>query len=180
MEGIPSPMGAYPHARRVGNLLYLSGIGPRSGRDDSVPRGTIDHPITGERQEYDVEKQTRQCIQNVELVLKAHDLTLKDCVDVDCFLVDMKREFQTFNDVYAQHFHFPDGTPSPVRTTVQVNELPPGGRIAVELKVVAAFPEGKYNIRAALASGDQTHHQWDTALAVPVAWAFVETLKTEN
>lgn len=143
MEGMPSPMGAYPHARRVGNLLYLSGIGPRSGRDNSVPGGTIDHPITGERQEYDVEKQTRQCIRNVELVLKAHDLTLKDCVDVHCFLVDMKRDFQTFNDVYAQHFHFPDGTPSPVRTTVQVNELPPGGRIAVELKVVAAFPEGK-------------------------------------
>lgn len=89
----------------------------------------------GERREYDAAAQTRQCIANVERVLAASGLTLRDVVDVHAFLIDMKRDFQAFNQEYESAF---GALPTPpTRTTVQVGELPPGGRIAVELKVVA-------------------------------------------
>jgi enamine deaminase RidA (YjgF/YER057c/UK114 family) len=135
----PKPMGAYPHARRVGNLLYLAGIGPRDAATDSVPGGPIEDGATGQRRDYDVAAQTRQCIANVEEVLAASNMTLNNVVDVHAFLVDMKRDFKTFNAAYAEKFA---GLPTPpTRTTVEVRELPPGGRIGVELKCVAAFPE---------------------------------------
>eukprot|EP00929_Paragymnodinium_shiwhaense_P112047 TRINITY_DN80305_c0_g1_i1.p1 TRINITY_DN80305_c0_g1~~TRINITY_DN80305_c0_g1_i1.p1 ORF type:complete len:1132 (-),score=105.65 TRINITY_DN80305_c0_g1_i1:156-3551(-) len=137
----PKPLGAYPHARRVGQLLYLSGIGPRhpdsTDTDVIVPGGFIEDPATGKRNDYDVVAQTRQCIDNVERVLAANGLTLNDCIDVTCYLVDMKRDFKNFNSVYAERFGVLS-TP-PTRTTMEVPQLPPGGRIAVELKVVAAF-----------------------------------------
>lgn len=130
----PKPLGTYSHARRVGGLLYLAGLGPRDPRTDMVPGGPIEDQDGG-RAEYDAAAQTRACIANVQGVLSAHGLGLSDVVDVQCFLVDMKRDFADFNAEYNAAFGGLDEPPT--RTTVQVAELPPGGRIAVELKVIA-------------------------------------------
>jgi 2-aminomuconate deaminase len=119
-------------------LLSVIGIGPRDPGTNSVPGGTIEAE-DGSRREYDVAAQTRACIRNVSEVLGAHGLDLHSIVDVQCFLVDMKRDFAAFNAEYTAAF---EGLPSPpTRTTVEVAELPPGGRIAVELKVVAHCPK---------------------------------------
>jgi len=133
----PKPMGAYAHAREAGGLLFLAGIGPRDPATDSVPGGPVE-AADGTLNDYDARAQTRQCIQNVRTVLEAHGLGLDAVVDVHAFLVDMKRDFAAFNAEYAAAFgKLPE---PPVRTTVEVGQLPPGGRIAVELKVVAKAP----------------------------------------
>lgn len=133
----PKPMGTYTHARRVGELLFLAGIGPRDPATDQVPGGSIES-ADGSKQEYDAAAQTRACIANVRRVLNAHGADLSAVVDVQCYLVDMKRDFAAFNVEYAAAF---GGLAAPpTRTTVEVAELPPGGRIAVELKVVAQCP----------------------------------------
>ena len=130
----PRPMGAYAHARRVGDLLFLAGLGPRDAATDTVPGGPIE-AADGSRADYDAAAQTRACISNVREVLRAHGLGLDAVVDVQCFLVDMKRDFAAFNAEYAAAFGALDAPPT--RTTMEVAELPPGGRIAVELKVIA-------------------------------------------
>ena len=125
----PRPVGPYPHARRVGPFLFVSGMGPRQPGTDLIPGGPIrnaDGPLT-----YDVAAQTRATLENIEVVLEASGLTRRDIVDVTVFLVDMERDFQTFNQVYGQFF---DVAP-PTRTTVEVGALPTP--IAVELKVIA-------------------------------------------
>eukprot|EP00900_Chrysochromulina_parva_P020093 jgi/Chrpa1/28085/Chrysochromulina_OHIO_Genome00017429-RA len=133
----PKPMGAYAHAREAGGLLFLAGIGPRDPATDSVPGGPVE-AADGTLNDYDARAQTRQCIQNVRTVLEAHGLGLDAVVDVHAFLVDMKRDFAAFNAEYAAAFgKLPE---PPVRTTVEVGQLPPGGRIAVELKVIAKAP----------------------------------------
>ena len=138
VSAAPTPMGAYVHARAAGGLLFLAGIGPRDAATNQVPGG----PITdedGKPRAYDVAAQTQQCIANIETVLAAHNLTLADVVDVHAFLVDMRSDFASFNAEYAKAF---GALPSPpTRTTVEVRELPPGGRIAVELKVIAQARE---------------------------------------
>jgi 2-aminomuconate deaminase len=132
----PKPMGAYAHARRAGDLLFLAGIGPRDPRSNGVPGGPIE-AADGSRREYDAAAQTRACIANVTTVLEAYGVGLDSVVDVQCYLVDMKRDFAAFNGEYAAAF---GALPAPpTRTTVEVAELPPGGRIAVELKVVATL-----------------------------------------
>ena len=137
----PKPLGAYTHAREVKageGLLFLAGIGPREpGEGNTVPGGPVEDG-DGQRREYDATAQSKQCIANVERVLAASGLTLSDVIDVHAFLIDMKRDFKAFNAVYADAF---GGLPTPpTRTTIEVGELPPGGRIAVELKVVARMP----------------------------------------
>ena len=133
----PKPLGAYVHARKAGELLFLAGIGPRDPSTDQVPGGPVE-AADGSRRDYDAAAQTVQCVRNVEAVLAAHGLDLSHVVDVQAYLVDMRRDFHAFNGEYAKAF----GTleQPPTRTTVEVRELPPGGRIAVELKVVAALP----------------------------------------
>ena len=134
----PKPMGAYTHSRRAGDLLFLAGIGPREPETDSVPGGPIEDEA-GARREYDIAAQSKQCFKNVEGVLAASGLTLEDVVDVQVYLVDMKRDFAAFNAEYAAVF---GALPNPpTRTTVEIPQLPPGGRIGVELKVVAQFKE---------------------------------------
>jgi len=136
----PKPLGAYTHARTVApgeSLIFLAGIGPREPASDSVPGGPVED-ADGKRREYDAKAQTEQCIANVERVLAASGLSLRDVVDVHAYLIDMKRDFGAFNQVYGAAF---GGLPAPpTRTTIEVGELPPGGRIAVELKVVARAP----------------------------------------
>jgi len=126
----PRPVGAYPHARRVGNLLYLSGIGPRRPGTDEVPGGPV-RDAAGNRLAYDVAAQTRQAIANVRAILEAAGSSLDRVRDVTVFLIDMDRDFAAFNAVYGEAF----SAIGPTRTTVAVSALPTP--IAVELKVVA-------------------------------------------
>lgn len=131
----PKPVGAYPHARQVGNLLFLSGIGPRvagSGNGDSrIPGTTVDH--NGLFTSFDFEAQVLSVFQNVKAVLEASGSSWDKLIDITVFLVDMKRDFHTFNRLYAEAFK--DCDPKPCRTTVEVRALPTP--IAIELKCIA-------------------------------------------
>ena len=125
----PEPVGAFPHARRVGNLLFLSGMGPRKRGSKEIPGVTLDGH--GNVTAYDIEVQTRAVFENVRTVLEDAGARWEDIVDVTVFLTDMKRDFATFNRLYAEAF----AGNQPTRTTVEVGALPTP--IAVELKVVA-------------------------------------------
>ncbi|MHC4473696.1 MAG: Rid family hydrolase [Planctomycetota bacterium] len=130
----PKPVGAYPHARRVGDLLFLSGIGPRRPEDDAIPGGPV-RDDTGAPLDYDIEAQTRQVIENVRVILEEAGASLADVQDVTVFLIDMDRDFAEFNRVYGEAFQEVGAT----RTTLSVNALPTP--IGVELKVIARAPE---------------------------------------
>jgi 2-aminomuconate deaminase len=129
----PAPVGAYPHARRVGNLLFLSGIGPRTPGSNDIP-GNAYGP-TGELLEYDIAAQARAVLANVRAVLEASGATWRDLVDVTVYLTDMRRDFAAYNAIWAEHF--PDPAQAPCRTTLGISALPTP--IAIELKCVAAL-----------------------------------------
>ena len=128
----PEPVGAFPHAKRVGNLLFLSGIGPRVRGSKEIPGVTLD----AERNivSYDIETQCRAVFENVRLVLEDAGASWKDIVDVTVFLTNMKNDFAIYNKLYAEYFAG-EGKPNPTRTTVEVTALPTP--IAIELKVIA-------------------------------------------
>lgn len=130
----PAPVGAYPHARRVGNLLFLSGVGPREPGTNAIPGNVYDE--TGKLAAYDIEAQCRQVFANVRAVLDASGARWEDLVDVTVFLTDMARDFATYNRLYAEHFAGVDAC----RTTLGISALPTP--IAIELKCVAALPAG--------------------------------------
>lgn len=125
----PKAVGSYPHARRVGNLLFLSGVGPRDPDDNSVP-GNV-HGPDGSLLSYDMEAQCRQVFANVRAVLEASGARWLDLVDVTVYLTDMKNDFATYNRIYAEHFT----DAQPCRTTLGITALPTP--IAIELKCVA-------------------------------------------
>ena len=127
----PAPVGAYPHARRVGNLLFLSGVGPRQPGSDAIP-GNV-HDAEGRLIGYDIEAQCRQVFTNVRAVLEASGAAWTDLVDVTVFLTDMERDFAAYNRLYAEYFAGVDAC----RTTLGVTRLPTP--IAIELKCVAAI-----------------------------------------
>ena len=129
----PEPVGAFPHAKRVGNLLFLSGIGPRVRGSKEIPGVTLD--VTGHIVSYDIEAQCRAVFENVRLVFEDVGATWQDIIDVTVFLTNMKKDFPAYNRLYAEYFAGP-GKPNPTRTTVQVGVLPTP--IAIELKVIAA------------------------------------------
>lgn len=126
----PKPVGAYPHARREGEFLFLSGIGPRDPKTNGVPGGPIVNEL-GEPQEYDIRAQTEAVIQNVRIILEGAGSSLDKVIDVQVFLINMERDFQGFNEVYARWFRSIGAT----RTTVAVRALPTP--IAVEFKIIA-------------------------------------------
>jgi 2-aminomuconate deaminase len=128
-EGAPEPVGAYPHARREGDFLFLSGIGPRKPGTREIPGVTFNDE--GEVIAADIRAQTRSVVENVTAVLQAAGSSLDKVVDVLVFLTDMKRDFEGFNQVYAETL----GRYGPTRTTVAVNALPTP--IAVEFKIIA-------------------------------------------
>jgi len=130
----PEPVGAFPHAKRVGNLLFLSGIGPRTRGSKEIPGVTLDS--AGNVASYDIEKQCREVFENVRLVLEDAGANWNDIVDVTVFLTNMKSDFPGYNKLYAEYFAG-DGKPNPTRTTVEVTALPTP--IAIELKVIAAI-----------------------------------------
>ena len=126
----PEPVGPYPHARRVGDMLFLSGIGPRTPGTGEIP-GLI-RDGAGSVIGHDIEVQTRACIENVKAILEDAGSSLEKVVDVAVYLTDMERDFARFNQVYGEYF----GKIQPTRTTVGVDSLPTP--IAVELKVIAS------------------------------------------
>ncbi len=125
----PEPVGAYPHARRVGNLLFLSGIGPRERGTTKIPGVELDEG--GNVISYDIEAQCHAVFRNVKYVLEEAGSSWEKLVDVTVFLTNMKKDFKTFNRIYAEYFK---GN-QPCRTTVEVNALPTP--IAIELKCIA-------------------------------------------
>ena len=129
----PEPVGAFPHAKRVGNLLFLSGIGPRKRDSKEIPGVTLDS--AGHIVSYNIETQCRTVFENVRLVLEDAGASWNDIVDVTVFLTNMKKDFAVYNKLYAEHFAG-EGKPNPTRTTIEVGALPTP--IAIELKVIAA------------------------------------------
>jgi 2-aminomuconate deaminase len=130
----PEPVGAYPHARRAGNLLFLSGVGPRKRGTKEIPGVVLGSD--GTVVEKDIEAQCRSCFDNVRAVMADAGVPWENVVDVLVFLTDMKNDFPTYNKVYAEYFAG-EGNPNPARTTIEINALPTP--IAVEVKVVATI-----------------------------------------
>jgi 2-aminomuconate deaminase len=130
------PLGAYPHARRVGSLLFLSGIGPRVQGNKQVPGARVD--ASGALVSHDIELELRSCMENVRVVLEDAGSAWEKIVDVTVYLTDMQRDWATYSRVYAEYF--PAGPHQPTRTTLEVSRLPQGGAtpIHVELKVIAS------------------------------------------
>ena len=132
-ERAPEPVGAYPHARRVGNMVFLSGVGPRRRGQKSIPGVVIGED--GSVVDYDVRTQTLSVFENIRVILEDAGAAWEDIVDVQVYLTNMKKDFPLFNALYAEHFTHVQAT----RTTIEVGSLPTP--IAVELKVVAVTKE---------------------------------------
>ena len=130
-EEAAKPLGAYPHARRAGNLLFLSGIGSRSAKDNSIPGLELDGD--GNIVKYDIEAECHSCFANVKAVLEASGSSWDKIVDVTVFLTNMKKDFPVYNKVYGDYFTAVQAC----RTTVEVKSLPTP--IAIELKVIATI-----------------------------------------
>lgn len=126
-----SPLGVYPHARRVGNLLFLSGIGPRSATDNSIPGLELNEK--GQVMQYDIVAECHAVFANVKAVLEASGSKWEKIVDVTVFLTNMKDDFSAYNKVYGEYFKDVQAC----RTTVEVKSLP--SPIAIELKVIATI-----------------------------------------
>lgn len=125
----PEPVGCYPHARRVGHLLFLSGVGPRIPNSKNIPGVVLDQ--NNNIISYDIAVQCHSVFNNVKLILEEAGAGWRDLVDVTVFLTNMRKDFRTFNNIYAEYF----ADNQPCRTTVEVNALPTP--IAIELKCIA-------------------------------------------
>lgn len=125
----PEPVGAYPHARKFGNLLFLSGVGPRKPGTKEIPGVVLGGD--GEVISYDVAVQTESVIENIKIILEDSGSSFDKIIDVQVFLTNMKSDFKIYNAVYAKHFTSVGAT----RTTIEVGALPTP--IAVEFKVIA-------------------------------------------
>lgn len=125
------PVGAYPHARRVGNLLFLSGIGPRERGSTAIPGVTFD--AAGNVVDYDIVEEAKSVFRNIRFILEDAGSAWENIVDVTVFLTSIEKDFKRFNEVYREHF----SSVMPCRTTVEVNRLPTP--IHVELKVIATI-----------------------------------------
>lgn len=127
----PEPVGHYPHARRVGNLLFLSGVGPRERGTKIIPGVTLDEE--GNILSYDIEAQCRSVFNNIKNILEDSGSSWDKIVDVTVFLTNMKDDFKTYNKLWAEYF----AVDPPCRTTIEINCLPTP--IAIELKVIATI-----------------------------------------
>ena len=130
-EKAPKPVGAYPHARKVGNLLFLSGVGPREASTDKIPGVELDE--SGNIISYNIEAQCHSVFQNIRIILEEAGSSWDKLVDVTVFLTNMKDDFKTYNRIYAEYFK----ENQPCRTTIEINCLPTP--IAIELKCLATI-----------------------------------------
>jgi 2-aminomuconate deaminase len=136
-KNAPGAVGAYPHARRHGDLLFLSGIGPRSAVDNGIPGNAVD--ADGRLVGYDMAAQCHSVFANVRAVLEASGATWNDLVDVTVYLTDIARDFKTYNAIWAEYF--PDPARAPCRTTLGITALPTP--IAIELKCIAVITSAR-------------------------------------
>lgn len=127
----PEPVGLYPHARRVGHLLFLSGVGPRKKGSKDIPGVTLDDE--GNIVDYCIETQCRSVFENVRTILQESGSSWDQLVDVQVFLTNMKDDFKTYNKIYAEYF----ADNQPCRTTIEISSLPTP--IAIELKCIATI-----------------------------------------
>lgn len=127
----PEPVGLYPHARKVGNLLFLSGVGPRERGTKDIPGVVLDNE--GNIVSYDIEKQCHSVFKNIQYILEDAGSSWDNIVDVTVFLTNMKDDFKAYNRIYAEYFK----DNQPCRTTIEINCLPTP--IAIELKVIATI-----------------------------------------
>jgi 2-aminomuconate deaminase len=135
------PVGPYPHARRVGNLLFLSGVGPRVRGSKIVPGAKLDS--AGNLIDYDFEAEMRSCFANVRIVLEESGSSWECMIDITVFMTNMQRDWATYARIYSELF--PQGANQPARTTLEVSALPQGGTTPIhfEVKVIAlAHPAG--------------------------------------
>lgn len=129
----PEPVGLYPHARRVGNLLFLSGVGPRERGTKKIPGVELDE--NGKIISYDIETQCHSVFRNIRYILEDAGSSWDRIVDVTVFLTNMDADFKTYNRLYAEYFK----DNQPCRTTIEINKLPTP--IAIELKVIATIED---------------------------------------
>lgn len=130
-NGAPEPVGLYPHSRKVGNLLFLSGVGPREKGTKKIPG--VELSENGEINSYDIAEQCHSVFKNVRLILEASGSSWDKLIDVTVFLTNMKDDFPTYNKIYAEYFK----DNQPCRTTVEISSLPTP--IAIELKCIATI-----------------------------------------
>ncbi|MBO98444.1 MAG: 2-aminomuconate deaminase [Flavobacteriales bacterium] len=127
----PQAVGLYPHARKVGNLLFLSGVGPRKANQEKIPGVNLDN--NGNIISYDIEIQCHSVFENIRFILEDAGSSWENIIDVQVFLTNMKDDFKTYNKVYAEYFK----KNQPCRTTIEIKSLPTP--IAIELKVIATI-----------------------------------------
>ena len=127
----PQAVGLYPHARKVGGLLFLSGVGPRVSNEKDIPGVELDK--NGKIESYDIEKQCHSVFKNVRYILEDAGSSWNNIVDVQVFLTNMKDDFRTYNKIYAEYFK----DNQPCRTTIEIKALPTP--IAIELKIIATI-----------------------------------------
>ena len=127
----PKAVGLYPHARKVGNLLFLSGVGPRKAGQTEIPGVTLNQ--NGEIESYDIAAQCHSVFENIRFILEDAGSSWEKIVDVQVFLTNMKDDFKTYNKIYADYFK----NNQPCRTTIEIKSLPTP--IAIELKVIATI-----------------------------------------
>jgi 2-aminomuconate deaminase len=127
----PGAVGLYPHARKVGNILYLSGVGPRKAGQTDIPGVTFNE--SGGIESYDIETQCHSVFDNIRFILEDAGSSWDNIVDVQVFLTNMKDDFKTYNKIYAEYFKHNQ----PCRTTIEIKSLPTP--IAIELKVIATI-----------------------------------------
>ena len=137
-KNAPEPVGLYPHARKVGNFLFLSGVGPRERGKKEIPGVELDG--SGEIISYDIEVQCHSVFKNVRSILEDAGSSWNQLVDVTVFLTNMKNDFQTYNRIYTEYFK----NNQPCRTTLGINSLPTP--IAIELKCIATINEQRKNV----------------------------------
>ena len=130
-ERAPRAVGLYPHARKVGNLLFLSGVGPRKAGETNIPGVTLNE--NGEIESYDIEQQCHSVFENIRFILEDAGSSWDNIIDVQVFLTNMKDDFKTYNKIYADYFR----DNQPCRTTIEIKSLPTP--IAIELKVIATI-----------------------------------------
>ncbi len=127
----PGAVGLYPHARKVGNILYLSGVGPRKAGETDIPGVTLNE--RGEIESYDISTQCHSVFKNIRFILEDAGSSWDNIVDVQVFLTNMTDDFKTYNKIYAEYFK----DNQPCRTTIEIKSLPTP--IAIELKVIATI-----------------------------------------
>tara|TARA_B100001758_G_scaffold175303_1_gene152138 strand:- start:329 stop:745 length:417 start_codon:yes stop_codon:yes gene_type:complete len=130
-ERAPQAVGLYPHARKVGNLLFLSGVGPRKAGQKEIPGVTLDEK--GEIVNYDIREQCHSVFENIRFILEDAGSSWDNIVDVQVFLTNMKDDFKMYNKIYAEYFK----NNQPCRTTIEIKSLPTP--IAIELKIIATI-----------------------------------------